>query len=78
MIEEALVNPEVVVFMDNGGHLRRLQQGFKTGNDGLWVAGEPGARLSHSTLTLGGQRGWFHIRPEIGQRNVRLQILDGG
>ncbi len=78
MIEQALVDPEVVVFMDNGGDLRRLQQGFKAGDDGLWITGEFGARLSHRFLTLSNQRGWFHFRSEIGLRDVRLQILDGG
>ena len=63
MIEQALVNPAVVVFKDDDCDLGCLQQSFKASNDGLWITGKPEARLEQD---LDGMRRVLERLPELG------------
>ncbi len=77
VINKALVNPDIVIFMDDGGYLGGLEQCFKAIDDGLWIGSNLGACFGDCLISFGGQGSGVHFRPCFGLRDIGLQITNG-
>jgi hypothetical protein len=77
VINKALVNPDVVIFMDDGGYLGGLEQRFKAIDNWLWIGSNFSACFGGYLFAFGGQCGGVHFRSGLGLRDIGLQIANG-